>query len=343
MIPLGQYELKFTGISILYIHVSASDTSFIESLVLFVKGIAPEIEGNKTVQRSGTPVNNAAFLMHIYSTGSDTIGYLWYRNDTAIAGATGDTLIFDTLALSDTGAYYCIVINDGLSICSLLVTVTINADNDAPVVDSVSLISIVEDNSAGVIFDIYATDPEGRSLTWVKVNNPSKGTLSEISEEITVIGYEGRYTPMPDSCGSDSFSFRVSDSITNSSVFTVPVIIDSINDLPEISINSPLPGDSVDFGTPVPITIIMHDVEGISNLKIYIDSTLTLDSSTGDTSITFDWTAEFAPHVIGEHIIEAIVTDNNSAEEKTQVTVNINGTYISDSLSVQAIIGFKFY
>jgi len=50
--------------------------------------------------------------MYITATGSDTLMYQWCKNDTSVVGEDNDSLFFDTLFLSDSGSYRCIVSNE---------------------------------------------------------------------------------------------------------------------------------------------------------------------------------------------------------------------------------------
>ncbi len=61
---------------------------------------------------SGNPTLGQPFFLYITATGSDTLKYQWYKSDTSAVGENNDSLIFDTLLLSDSGAYRCIVSNE---------------------------------------------------------------------------------------------------------------------------------------------------------------------------------------------------------------------------------------
>ena len=63
-------------------------------------------------QPLGGSVNvGAPFNFNVSAVGTATMGYQWYKNNQKIDGATGDTLIFDSIMRTNAGTYYVIVSN----------------------------------------------------------------------------------------------------------------------------------------------------------------------------------------------------------------------------------------
>lgn len=231
-----------------------------------------------------------------------------------------------------------IAIDDGVSTCEMFVIITINADNDPPVADNIDTLKLVEDQPTGVKFDISGTDPEGLILTWEVVSDPTKGTINKLNDTIST-SLEAEYIPSADSCGSDSFTFRISDGVNNSQNITVYIFITPVNDKPTITITS-YPSDTA-YGKAANIVTSFSDVEGgIDSIFFIID--LKLDTSTkvsGLTQFTRAWKAPFASNVIGPHHIMAVISDVDGERDTSQtVTVSITGTLVSDTLSVRAIL-----
>jgi hypothetical protein len=81
-----------------------------------------------------------------------------------------------------------------------------------------------EDTPLPVI--LGGTDANGDSLSFSIVSGPAHGTLSSIS------GNRTTYTPTADYSGSDSFSFKASDGLLESSAATVSITISPVNDAP---------------------------------------------------------------------------------------------------------------
>lgn len=62
----------------------------------------------------------------VTATGTPTFGYQWYRETTALAGATGSSLTLSNLTLGDAGQYHVVVSNAGGSAISLPALLTVD-------------------------------------------------------------------------------------------------------------------------------------------------------------------------------------------------------------------------
>ena len=114
-------------------------------------------------------------------------------------------------------------------------TITIQADNDVPIIDQTPSINAVEDYTNAYSINIAGHDPESSAVTWYIDELPNKGTVDKLEGTITA-GIEILYTLKSDSCGKDSLTFFLLDAENNSSdTGVVTVAIDSINDVPVIN------------------------------------------------------------------------------------------------------------
>lgn len=86
---------------------------------------------------------------------------------------------------------------------------------------------------------LFGYDEEGAGLTYSIVTPPANGTL-------TGTGAVRTYLPNPNYHGNDSFTFKVNDGVSDSSIVTVPLTINSINDPPVAGSNLALRFDGVD-------------------------------------------------------------------------------------------------
>ena len=98
------------------------------------------------------------------------------------------------------------------------VTITINDD---PVAED-KAVTTVEDTA--VTITLVATDPDSDPLTYIIVDEPEHGTLSEIE------GDKVTYTPDDDYHGPDSFTFKANDSYADSNLATVSITVTPVND-----------------------------------------------------------------------------------------------------------------
>jgi hypothetical protein len=76
------------------------------------------------------------FTLSVVSRGTD-LNYQWYKDDTAIAGATADTYVVGRAVPADAGRYYVVAGNDFPIVCtSATAVVTVTADLVAPALTS---------------------------------------------------------------------------------------------------------------------------------------------------------------------------------------------------------------
>ncbi|MFG1504372.1 tandem-95 repeat protein [Halobacteriovorax sp. ZH5_bin.2] len=147
--------------------------------------------------------------------------------------------------------------NDGLLDSAAISTVhiTINAVNDAPTLAATQTVSTNEDTPLNFSLNAGA-DIDGDTLYYVKLTDPATGTLScsgGTSRSCT-------YTPVANYNGTTSFTYRVNDGVADSSVATVTIIVNSINDAPVMAANQSY---STDDNTALAITLSnASDVDG---------------------------------------------------------------------------------
>lgn len=108
------------------------------------------------------------------------------------------------------------------------VTVTVTGVNDAPIAvgDNFTTAEDTPLNLAAPGVLANDTDPDGNALTALLVTGPSNGTLTLNSNGSIV------YTPNPNFNGTDSFTYRANDGVTNSNVATVSITISPAAEIP---------------------------------------------------------------------------------------------------------------
>jgi Ca2+-binding RTX toxin-like protein len=88
------------------------------------------------------------------------------------------------------------------------------------------------------------TDPENCNLDFSIVTGPANGTLGAIANNACVSGATNNdtatvpYTPAANFNGSDSFTFKVNDGLTDSATATVSITVNPVNDAPAGSDNN---------------------------------------------------------------------------------------------------------
>ena len=117
-------------------------------------------------------------------------------------------------------------VNDGTA-TSTAATVSITVvevapGNNAP---SANAQSVTTNKNTAKAITLTGSDPDSNPLTYAIVAQPTHGTLSGATPDIT-------YTPTTNYVGSDSFTFTVNDGTVNSSAATVSITVASTNAAP---------------------------------------------------------------------------------------------------------------
>jgi len=118
-------------------------------------------------------------------------------------------------------------LSDGINQANIAqVSINVNPFNDVPLSANQS-IAIDEDNT--VTISLVATDIDSINLNTVILSQPQHGTLS--------LNTDGcySYTPVANFNGTDSFSYVVNDGELDSSIATVSITVNAVNDVPVVA------------------------------------------------------------------------------------------------------------
>ena len=162
------------------------------------------------------------------------------------ANATGTATL--TVSVKDDGG----VLNGGVDTAvansgSGSFTVVISPVDDAPTATA-QAVAVTEDTAK--VITLAGTDPEGASLTYEVVTQPTKGTLSGTAPSLT-------YTPTLNATGADSFTFKVKDASVSSATAAVSITIANVNDAPVVADQSV----TTDEDIAKSITLVGTDVD----------------------------------------------------------------------------------
>jgi large repetitive protein len=114
-------------------------------------------------------------------------------------------------------------LSDGIDASNIAtVTLTISAENDAPVAEGQSVIT---NEDTAIDITLVGHDIEEDDLEYSLVDTPIHG-------DILINGNVFEYTPDENYLGLDSFTFKVNDGSTDSNVATVYITVNAINDQP---------------------------------------------------------------------------------------------------------------
>lgn len=187
--------------------------------------------------------------------------------------------------------------------------------------------NMTTDEDTPVNITLTASDPDGDSLTYEIVTNPSNGTLSGISPALT-------YTPNPDFSGSDSFTFTASDGTATSNSATVIITVNPVADapppppkggggMPPPSNSPPLAGPqaiTTDEDTSVEVTLSASDAD---------DDSLTYEIVTSPSNGTLSGNLPVVtytpnPDFNGSDSFSFTASDSNATSSPATVTITVN-------------------
>lgn len=176
---------------------------------------------NEIVRITSQPSNQAlnagaSAAMSIAATGTAPISYQWYRNGSALIGATTSTLNLANVSTTDSGSYYCVVTNPGSSATSGSATLSIAANASGKAQISWNAPTAREDGSA-----LIASEIAGYELYYSGSNSTLLTKLASVSSAETSVVVDELAT------GTHYFAIATLDNSgqqsTLSSVFSVTI------------------------------------------------------------------------------------------------------------------------
>lgn len=148
---------------------------------------------------------------------------------------------------------------------------------------------------------LTGNDPGGLQLSFIIVSLPANGDLSGAPPNLT-------YTPRRDFNGTDSFTFKVSNGVSDSQPAPVSLFVRPVNDAPTLTTPGP---QMKDEGSNINFLVTAADVDAGDLLTF--TATRLPGSATfiqlNNTSAQFDWTPSFTE--AGSYTVSFRVCDNS--------------------------------
>lgn len=305
---------------------------------------APVAQGQSITTTQDTPVS---IILIATDIDSNTLTYTVSAPAHGVLSGTAPNLTYTPNAGYSGSDNFTFSANDGTTDSNpAAVRITVTHVNHAPqaAADSYSTAedTILTVNAAqGLLTN--DTDPDGDSLTAVQASSPAHGTLTFYASGAF------SYTPDANWYGTDSFTYKVSDSALDSSTATVAITVSAVNDAPVAYSQSV----TTTQGTAKAITLTATDVEGSTLTYIILNGpahgtlsgtapALTYTSDTGyagSDSFTFkanDGTldsniAAVSITVIGTNHAPVALNDAYSTKANTAVTIVAPGVLGNDT------------
>ena len=201
-------------------------------------------------------------------------------------------------------------VSDGSLADTATVNITVACVNDAPSAGDDNA-STDEDTPLNASVAGNDADVDSASLTWSQVSGPSNGSLS--------LNGDGSYTytPNPNFCGSDAFTYQVSDG-TLADTAAVAITVNCVNDGPVAGDDS----NSTNEDTPVSGSVAANDsdVESAS-----LTFSLASGPSSGSVSFNGDGSYTYTPNAnfCGSDAFTYQASDGSLVDAATvSITVN---------------------
>jgi len=167
----GSYTVKVTN-------SAGNITSNAVTLTVNALVIAPAISA-QPVSITVTSGQNASFS--VTASGSATLSYQWYKDGSALSGATSASLSLSAVTSANAGSYTVKVTNSGGNITSSAATLTVNAAAVAPSI-STQPTSLTVTSGQAASFSVVAAGTAPFTYQWYKdgaqVINATSATLS---------------------------------------------------------------------------------------------------------------------------------------------------------------------
>ncbi|HEX6164790.1 MAG TPA: Ig-like domain-containing protein [Vicinamibacterales bacterium] len=201
-------------------------------------------------------------------------------------------------------------VNDGMYDSDVAtVNITVVCVNDGPTAGD-DAAATDEDTPVNGSVAANDADVEGDALTWAKATDPAKGSV--------IVNADGTYTytPNADECGTDSFTYSVSDGGLSGTA-TVNVTIACINDAPSADDDTVATNED----TPVSASVAANDADVDSASLTWTRLT---DPSKGSVAFNADGSYTYTPNVneCGADSFTYSVSDGSLSDEAT-VTIAI--------------------
>jgi VCBS repeat-containing protein len=301
-----------------------------------------------TVSITVNSVNDAPVANAIsFSTNEDTT----YSSSLTGSDADGDSLTFalatgaahGTVTVNADGTFsylpdanfhgsdsFTYTVNDGTVDSSpAIVTITVDAVNDAPVGDASAFATDEDTTYTGAL---TGSDVDGDALTFALDTQAAHGTVTVNSDGTF------SYVPSANFHGTDTFTFIVNDGTADSTPATVSITVNSVNDAPTADPFS----FSTDEDTTYAGTLTGSDIDGDS-----LTFALGTQAAHGIATIQPDGSFSYVPsaNFNGTDSFTFVVNDgaaNSTAVAVTITVIAVNDAPVGDALSVTTGINASF-
>ena len=183
--------------------------------------------------------------------------------------------------------------------------------------------TVLTNEDAPKAITLTGSDPDGDSLAYAVVTNPTHGTLSGTAPNLT-------YTPALGYHGADSFSFKVNDGNLDSTPATVSITINAVNHAPVANGQTVITNED----TPKAITLTGSDPDG--DPVSYAIVTSPAHGTLSGTAPSLTYTPTLGYHGVDSFTFK--VNDGNLDSTPATVSITINAVNHAPVANDQTVI-----
>jgi hypothetical protein len=280
-----------------------------------------------TMSEDSTPT---VFAQTLHATDADgATTFTWSvtsaaGHGTATASGTGSAkdISYIPTANYNGSDSFTVRVSDGTNTDSVQINVTIDAVNDAPIINEGASTSFTTAEDTSHDLTLTGTDVDGQPLTWSLTAAPAHGGVGFAGGAAASKTFT--YTPTANYNGADSFEVTLSDGTVTDSI-TVNVTVTAANDAPVITEGAgPVTSTMWEDGAPLTLTLHATDADTGTTLTWSISSaashgTATASGTGTSKSISYTPDANFN----GSDSFVVRVSDG-TATDSMQFNVTVN-------------------
>ena len=189
------------------------------------------------------------------------------------------------------------------------VTITVNEDNHAPVMDPIGARSVDEEDA--LVFTVSASDVDGDILTYSATGLPGGANFNTASGAFA-------WTPVDGQAGTYVVTFEVTDGPLSDSE-AVTITVNEMNHAPVITAFSPVDGAVYNEKDNIAIAVDATDADDQE-----LSYTIRIDGVTKSTQSSYTWKTNYGSS--GVYTIDVTVSDGTN-EVTAQHTISINDVH----------------
>ncbi|SVB74152.1 uncharacterized protein METZ01_LOCUS227006, partial [marine metagenome] len=201
-----------------------------------------------------------------------------------------------------------VIASDGQLSTSAAFNISVAPVNDAPIV---STIDVSTDEGSGMLISLEVEDVDSDSFEIFIMDYPDGGTIGTIDNTALTIEYE----PYTNFFGSDLIEYRIYDGVDYSNTSPINIIVNPINDPPELA---QIDAQAIDEDTVFTYELVATDVDDTElSYSASVDGNASVDVTESTLTVTPD------PNYNGDIIVSVTVSDGEFTDSQS-FTLTIN-------------------